>query len=733
LSENKPAKDSLVGKFIDSNRYKIEARIASGGMATVYRATDTRLDREVAMKIIHPHLIEGEKGAKFIAEFRKESKNAAKLRGPGVVTIYDTGTDGQLSFLVMELVEGTNLRARLKQVGTFSVGDALKITELILRPLDAAFRQRLIHRDVKPENILINKKGELKLTDFGLSKVATDTVTTMTDSVYGTISYLAPEVIDPKQLPDGTYQQPDYRVDVYAVGIMLYELIAGFQPYNGDETFQIALKHVSDDVPNLSEQFPKVPKSVSDYICRLCERDREKRPDNAHEALKELIKIATNLSANELAIKLPRPPKKEKKAETKNSISQINKTTTSKKFTTKNTGQFKPGSISLPSSPFKPEKDNSEILSEEEDNISTEFLTVNEQLAGEEFSRKLQREEFIAKLNQSDELNQREEFNQNNEIEVGENQETSDLENFSKKTKNKKKIIKLFAVLISILFIAGIVFWYIFYGPGGQIKIPSGLIGAQAQQAEQILNNDHIKYSISEEYSDTIKTGTVISTEPSTGNTISQRLGQVTIIVSKGINFVNMPKNLVGQNLETVQAALKQAGFDGEYKINEVYSNSVEKGNITKISPKEGTLKIKHNAKVKINVSKGKKPIEVPNLTGMDYSTAEEKLDNLGLKFTEIKQFSNEIDKNDVISQDQQAGKILYSGDLVTLTISKGTENVSVPNVVGMTLESAKSALDNLDLKWSISGDQILKLVQKQNITAGESVKRGTVVGLTIA
>lgn len=228
--------DPLVGRVLDG-RYRIDARIAAGGMATVYRAVDTRLDRVLALKVMHPALAAD---AAFVDRFIREAKSVARLAHPNVVAVFDQGTDGPYVYLAMEYVSGCTLRDVLRERGALRPRAALDILEPVLAALGAAHRAGFVHRDMKPENVLIGDDGRVKVADFGLVR-SVDSVTNTTGSVLGTVSYLAPE-----QIENGV---TDTRVDVYACGVVLYEMLTGSKPHLGGTAAQVLYQHLHEDVP----------------------------------------------------------------------------------------------------------------------------------------------------------------------------------------------------------------------------------------------------------------------------------------------------------------------------------------------------------------------------------------------------------------------------------------------------------------------------------------------------
>ncbi|NEA93581.1 Stk1 family PASTA domain-containing Ser/Thr kinase [Actinospica acidiphila] len=260
--------DPLVGQVLDG-RYRVDARIAVGGMATVYRALDTRLDRILALKVMHPSLASD---AGFVERFIREAKSVARLAHPNVVQVFDQGTDGGYVYLAMEYIPGCTLRDVLRERGALQARAALDILEPVLAALGAAHRAGFVHRDMKPENVLIGDDGRVKVADFGLVR-SVDTVTNSTGTVLGTVSYLAPE-----QIEHGT---ADPRVDVYACGILLYEMLTGERPHDGDSPAIVLYKHLHDDVPPPSAVVPGLAPVLDSLVGAATARDAEVRPADA--------------------------------------------------------------------------------------------------------------------------------------------------------------------------------------------------------------------------------------------------------------------------------------------------------------------------------------------------------------------------------------------------------------------------------------------------------------------
>jgi len=266
----------MVGRLIDG-RYQVRARIARGGMATVYLATDLRLDRRVAVKIMHPHLADDQN---FRERFIQEARSAARLAHTNVVNVFDQGQDDGLAYLVMEYLQGITLRDLLGEYGRLTPEQAIDILEAVLAGLVAAHKAGIIHRDLKPENVLLADDGRIKIGDFGLARAATSH-TASGQALLGTIAYLSPELV--------TRGIADTRSDIYAVGIMMYEMLTGEQPFKGEQPVQIAYQHANDSVPAPSLRNPEVPAALDDLTLWATARDPEQRPRDARAMLDQLF------------------------------------------------------------------------------------------------------------------------------------------------------------------------------------------------------------------------------------------------------------------------------------------------------------------------------------------------------------------------------------------------------------------------------------------------------------
>lgn len=263
------ALSDLTGRMLD-RRYHVRSRIAHGGMATVYLATDTRLDREVALKVMHADLA---RDADFVARFIGEAKSVAKLSHPNIVGVYDQGADGQYLYLAMEYVPGRTLRELLRERGWLPWQEALAVMDPVLAGLAAAHQAGIVHRDVKPENVLLTDDGRVKVVDFGLARATAAVGNTRAGQIIGSVNYIAPEQV--------TGAPSDARTDVYSAGILLFEMLTGRQPFTGETPLALAYAHVNSDVPPASTVVGGIPPTVDQLVRAATSRDPNQRPANA--------------------------------------------------------------------------------------------------------------------------------------------------------------------------------------------------------------------------------------------------------------------------------------------------------------------------------------------------------------------------------------------------------------------------------------------------------------------
>lgn len=686
-------KDPLIGQLVDS-RYEIVDRVARGGMATVFKAHDRRLDRVVALKLMHPHLADS---PDFVARFRREARAAARLSNPGVVAVFDQGNLDGVAYLVMEFVEGPNLRD-LIAAGPLSVREALGLTAQVLRPLGAAHRAGLVHRDVKPENVLLPADGSVvKVADFGLARAVTEATQTTTGNVMGTAAYLAPELI--------TAGSSSPRADVYSMGVIVYELLTGEQPFVADSPIQIAFRNVHEDVPPPSSVLPELAHEVDALVAAMTRRDPEQRLGDADEALALLRSTVAGLTSSELAVKrgggsgsLRTQDVLAANAEAARTAMGVGPAAGRRERTGRHDEETpaSPGAglrtVSLPIGSIGPEQAGG---------------------ASDGTTRALSREALTRR---------------------GDDQVTTALARpggpAGRRPPRRRAVLIAAGVTMAGAGATGA--WYMLGGPGRTAVVP-GIEGMSQEEAQAAVEAVGLAWGApTRAYSDTVKAGLVISCDPAVGRRV--RLGTaVTATVSRGVEQKEVP-DVVGMTQEEATAAITGAGLMLG-AVTQEYSADVAEGKVVSSTPKAGQT-VNHSTAVAIVVSKGRQPATVPDVTGMTVADATTTLQAAGLALgTTTEAFSDSVDNGRVISSDPAAQAPGYfHGDGVDLVVSKGPEMVSVPDVSGMSQAEATAALQGAGLSVTVSAvlGGLFGTAHSTDPAAGTSVRKGSTVTLYI-
>ncbi|MFI0963530.1 Stk1 family PASTA domain-containing Ser/Thr kinase [Streptomyces sp. NPDC021080] len=639
--------DPLVGHVLDG-RYRVEARIAVGGMATVYRALDTRLDRVLALKVMHPTLAAD---ASFVERFIREAKSVARLAHPNVVQVFDQGTDGSYVYLAMEYIAGCTLRDVLRERGALQPRAALDILEPVLAALGAAHRAGFVHRDMKPENVLIGDDGRVKVADFGLVR-AVDTVTSTTGTVLGTVSYLAPE-----QIEHGT---ADTRVDVYACGVVLYEMLTGAKPHTADTAAQVLYQHLHEDVPPPSAVVPGLAYALDELVTAATARNPEIRPADAVALLGQVLEARAGLTAEQL-------------------------------------DAIPPGALSVG-------HDNAD----DRTSVIPRSLSVPRLLP----------------VNEDDgSIDRTSRFEQSSPFTTAPVAPPRD-----PGTRPRRGMLLVVTAIVLVLGLgAGV--WYI--NSGQFTKVPPVLAKTEQQARKQLQGAGLDVKTVKHAYSDTVKRGTVISTDPGVGQRIRDN-DSVTLTVSDGPKTVKVP-DLKGLALFKAKDVLKGDGL-APGMVTRAFSQDVLKGFVIGTDPAAGTERHSGSA-IAIVVSKGA-PVELPDVTGSSVEDATAQLEGAGLKVKiAAERVNSEFDKGQVARQTPDAGREAATGDTVTLTLSKGPEMVEVPDVVGDSVDDAKKALE--DAGFKVDEDRGLlglfgDTVKKQSVHGGDTAPKGSTITIQI-
>ena len=653
--------DPVVGRLLDG-RYRIGPRIARGGMASVYEATDIRLDRTVAVKIMHPGLGDDDD---FAARFVREARAAARLSHPHVVGVFDQGDDAGTVFLVMELVPGHTLRDVIRKEAPMAPGRALALIDPVLSALAQAHRSGLIHRDIKPENVLIGDDGGVKVADFGLAKaVSADTQHTATGGVLiGTVSYLAPELV-----VDG---RADARADVYATGVVLYELLTGHKPHEGESPIQVAYKHVHEDVPPPSAVVPGLPAYVDALVARATARDRGQRPADAGVLLHQVHRVAQALATGvtddeELTADLMPAP----------AVPAV-------------------GSDTEPD-PF------------DADEFATLLTPAEAAMAGHQ-------PEHTTSLVP---------------VPPREVIEPSAVFTPGGPVRPRRSRRGLLLMLLALLLAVGVGVGAWWFGWARYTQTPS-VLGDREAAAVQTLEAAGLEVREgAPAYSETVAAGRVLSTDPAPGERVLDG-GTVTIVLSLGKERYEVPK-VRGMTEDQAQDALADLNLEFGESIGR-WSETVPKGTILGSDPEKGTS-LRPGSIVDLYISEGPKPIRVKDYTGKPAELAEQELGDRGLVVERGEpQYSDTVPEGHVISQTPASGT-LFRGDTVTLVVSQGPELVEIPGgLVAAGVDSATQTLQALGFVVEVqNADEYLGLgfVFEVDPPSGTMVPRGSTVTL---
>ncbi|MCV2396469.1 Stk1 family PASTA domain-containing Ser/Thr kinase [Actinotalea sp. M2MS4P-6] len=666
--------DPLLGQLVDG-RYEVLRRIARGGMATVYLARDRRLDRDVALKVMHPHLAEGASGADFIARFRREARAAARLTHQGLVGVFDQGVDGETSYLTMEFVDGSNLRRRIGEQGALTVDESLRVTEEVLDALTAAHQAGLVHRDIKPENVLLGRHDRVKVADFGLARAVTEVTSTTTGTILGTVAYLAPELV--------AHGVADTRTDVYAVGILLFEMLTGSQPFTGVTPIQIAYQHVNSDVPPPSERVDWLPIELDELVGALTARAPDDRPTDAGQALALVRRTRERLDEETLARRADVPVVPAAAA-----LEDEDPAGDPAGAAAPATGATNP---SVPDDP-----DATTVLDAE-------------QVAAVPLGRTMA-------------------------LRIGTG--LPDAEPRAADPRSRRRLIGWLLIAFALVAaLAGGAWWYMTSGPGAWTTVPTGLVGAELASAEQALTEHGLEVgAVTDVFDADVPAGSVVSADPGEGESV-RKDGSVALDVSKGPQMTTVPTDLAGKPLDDVTAALTDAGLAVADPVQHDYDDVVAAGHVLSISPAEGSDQ-PVGTEMTVTVSDGPAPITVPNVVGTDAGDAKKQLEqDYGLKVTEEKDYSEDYPAGQVMAQSVPEGTEAHRKDSITITVSQGPPLVEVPDVLRNGVAAATKKLEEAGFVVEIKHASAyfgLGFVVEQDPKGGREAPKGSTVTITI-
>lgn len=603
-----------------ADRYEIIEKIGSGGMSDVYRARCHKLNRFVAIKVLKQEFSEDEN---FVSKFRIEAQSVAGLTHANIVNVYDVGDEAGIYYIVMELVEGITLKNYIDKKGKLVPKEAVSIAIQVAQGIEAAHNHGIVHRDIKPQNIIISREGKVKVTDFGIARAASSN--TINSNVMGSVHYISPEQAR------GGYS--DYKSDIYSFGIMLFEMLTGRVPFEGDTTVSIALKHIQEEVPSVRDVDDTIPIAVSQIVEKCTRKRKENRYDSATELIVDLKKALVNPDVAIISGSTAGVSGADSKTVmiTKEEIAQIeNAAKQGEKVAV--AGVIKNNTSNIPKTTGK-------------------------------------------ELQKSEEL----------ELEEEKESESS----------NMDKILMAIGICAALI-ILGVAIYVVVWAfdsikstntsnnkptksteyttsSDGKVEVPP-ILGMDGTAAKKLLNERGLGYVVTENVSsDLYEKGKVVSQSIDSGNKVNPNT-TIYVTLSSGPEAFSLEDYSNKDYEETKKILEEQYGLNvtTEYE----YSNDVEFGKIIKTDIKAGTT-VKRGNKITLYVSRGKETKEatVPNILGLTEQAANEKLEKNGLIPGKVLYaYSSKYKEGTVMTQDYREGKVVNSGTKVGYTISKGPE-----------------------------------------------------------
>lgn len=584
--------DLLIGKRI-SGRYKVEKKIGGGGMAFVYLAHDIILDRDVAVKVLRPDFANDEE---FIRRFHREALSATSLAHPNIVNIYDVGEEDSIYYIVMEYVEGQTLKEYIQQNSPVKVEVAIKIIEQLASAMNHAHQNQIIHRDIKPQNILIDKNGNVKITDFGIAMALSYTAITQTNAVLGSVHYLSPE--------QARGEMATEKSDIYSLGIVMFELLTGKLPFSGETAISIALKHLQSETPSVRKINPSIPQSVENIVLKATAKDPAFRYKTALEMENDLKTALDPSRINEEKFVIPG------------------------------------------------------------DDETTKVLPV------------IKKDEIRNDFDETIVIGKKEAHPPANNDSKGKKQHKQ-----KKKTNGRKKWPRILISIFSILVILSI--FTIFILPDllspDEIEVPdvTGLLLEDA--VEQLEEAGLVIGETFEINDDEIEEGHIVKTNPKAGKTVKKG-ATVDLYKSIGKEKVELG-NYVGRSFEEVFKLLEEMNFKEIRKVEE-NSDQYVAGTIMAQSIEAGEEVVPEDTIIEFTVSKGPELVTLKDLTEYNQKALKDYEESTGLIIVIEKEvYHDTIEKGLVVSQYPKAGTQLKKGEKVTVTVSKGKEDIPPKHV----------------------------------------------------
>ena len=655
-------------------RYEILGRVGSGGMADVYKGKDHKLNRFVAIKVLKSDYRTDEV---FIRKFLSEAQAAAGLMHPNVVNVYDVGQDRGLYYMVMELVEGITLKDYIEKKGKLSPKETVSISIQMVTGLQAAHNQHIVHRDIKPQNIIISKDGKVKVTDFGIARATTSTQTIST-SVMGSVHYTSPE-----QARGGVVDQ---KSDIYSIGITMYEMVTGHVPFDGDSTVTVALKHLQEEITSPAEEVPDLPYSLECIIMKCTQKNPAMRYHDCASLLLDLKRSLVDPDGDFVVIG--------------------------------NKGNV---------------DDRTVVMSTEEINEVQRRRYPND---GDDYDDD---EDYDRDGEDDDDEDDDDRRYRDRDRGRRKNNVNSDTKRIMKILMIVAGVVVALLILFLVGNAAGFFSGPgLVQNEQEMVKVPD-LRGMTEEEARKELEGTDLGMKVENERqpSNQYEEDEIMSQDPAADTEVAKN-STITVVISSGeeAKMVKVP-NIVDRTEEEAEKSLQAAKLTvvhGEAQ----FSDEIDAGRVISSDPEAGT-EVEEGTEVTIVISLGKDQAKVPELRNKSASEAEAALKDAGLAGSASEEYSDSVEAGLVISQSIDAGEKVDKGTTVSYVVSKGPETkyVTVPNLVGKTRSAAEKALRDAGLSvGEVNEDYVrnndVNLVVDQSISSGMSVEAGTSVSFTV-
>ena len=654
-------------------RYEILGRVGSGGMADVYKGKDHKLNRYVAIKVLKSDYRSDQV---FIKKFLSEAQAAAGLMHPNVVNVYDVGQDRGLYYMVMELVEGITLKDYIEKKGRLSAKETVSIAIQMVTGLQAAHNQHIIHRDIKPQNIIISKDGKVKVTDFGIARATTSTQTIST-SVMGSVHYTSPE-----QARGGVV---DEKSDIYSIGITLYEMVTGHVPFDGDSTVSVALKHLQEQITSPAEEVEDLPYSLECIIMKCTQKSPNLR---YHDCASLLLDLKRSLVDPD-------------------------------------------GDFVVPGAGAATDTDRTVVMSTEElEQVQQRQYNTDDDYDDDD-------EEYDDDEEEDDDDDDYDRRRQDRRRKN--NNVNSDTKRIMKILMIVAGVVVALLVLFLVANAAGFFSGPgLTQNESELVEVPD-LRGMTEEQARKELEGTELGLKVENDPqpSNQYDEGEIMSQDPAPGDEVEAH-STITVVLSSGeeAKMTEVP-NVVGKSEAEAEKLIQEANLIVHHDSD--YSSDVEEGNVISSDPKAGT-EVEEGTEVTIVVSLGAEQATVPDLRNKTASAAESALADAGLSGSASEEYSDSVPEGQVISQSIDPGQKVDKGTTVSYVVSRGPETkyVNVPGLGGYTEADARSRLENAGLtvgnvSYAYSNTVGEGYVIDQTASPGSSVEEGTSVGFTVS